>query len=300
MVNLELYKAFYAVAKRGSLTKAAEDLCISQPAVSQAIKQLETQLGGSLFNRTHKGVELSESGGKQIFPIVESALKLLDDAESKFAELKDTATGVIRICASDTVSSHFLIPVIKEYHEKYPEVNIVLMNGTSAETIEALKNKKGDVGFINLPTNDEGVETTNSVMQLHDAFMASDKFSELTEKTVDLKRLQDYPLIMLEASTSTQRAITSFTGSLGIQLHSEIEPASLELMVELAKNGLGIACLPKEFAERELKEGSLKEIKTDPALPARAICLALSKNAAATFAVREFVGLVNNKIFNKE
>ena len=114
MVNLELYKVFYAVAKCGSLTKAAEELYISQPAVSQAIKQLESQLGGALFNRTHRGVELSEAGGKQIFPIVEDALKLLAEAENKYAELKGSAAGVIRICASDTVSSHFLIPIIKE------------------------------------------------------------------------------------------------------------------------------------------------------------------------------------------
>ena len=81
MVNLELYRVFYTVAKCGSLTKAAEELYISQPAVSQAIKQLETQLGGKLFNRTHKGMELSDTGGKQIFSIVEKALKLFDEAE---------------------------------------------------------------------------------------------------------------------------------------------------------------------------------------------------------------------------
>ena len=113
MVNLELYRVFYTVAKCGSLTKAAEELYISQPAVSQAIKQLETQLGGKLFNRTHKGMELSETGGKQIYPIVEQALKLFSSAESKYAEFKDTATGIVRICASDTVSTHFLLPYIK-------------------------------------------------------------------------------------------------------------------------------------------------------------------------------------------
>ena len=136
MVNLELYRVFYTVAKCGSLTKAAEELYISQPAVSQAIKQLETQLGGKLFNRTHKGMELSETGGKQIFSTVEQALKLFDEAESKYAELKDTATGIVRICASDTVATHFLLPYIKEYHAKYPNVNLILQNGTSSETIE--------------------------------------------------------------------------------------------------------------------------------------------------------------------
>ncbi len=296
MVNLELYRVFYTVAKCGSLTKAAEELYISQPAVSQAIKQLETQLGGQLFNRTHKGMELSETGGKQIFATVEKALKLFAEAESKYAELKDTATGVVRICASDTVSTHFLLPYIKEYHEKYPNVNLVLQNCTSSETIELLKNGKGDIGFVNLPIDDSEINLSNTVMRLHDAFVASDKFSELFGQTVDLKRLQDYPLLMLELSTATRQAIVSFAHSQGIHLHPEIELASLELMTSLAKSGIGIACIPREFVQHELtEEKSLVEIKTNPSLPSRAIGLALPKNENLTFAVKEFIKIISDK-----
>ncbi len=294
MVNLELYRVFYVVAKCGSLTKAAEELYISQPAVSQAIKQLETQLGGKLFNRTHKGMELSETGGKQIFATVEKALKLFDDAESKYSELKDSATGVVRICASDTVSTHFLLPYIKEYHEKYPNVNLILQNGTSSETIEMLKNNKGDVGFVNLPIDDTDINLSNTVMQLHDTFVCSEKFKELVGGVVDLKRLQDYPLLMLELSTATRQAIVGFAHSQGIHLHPEIELASLELMTMLAKNGIGIACIPREFVKHELnEEKSLMEIKTNPALPTRAIGLALPKNANLTFAVKEFLKIIS-------
>ncbi len=292
MVNLELYKVFYSVAKCGSLTKAAEELYISQPAVSQAVKQLETQLGGTLFNRTHKGMELSEMGGKQIFPLVEQALKLFEQVEDKYAELKDTATGVVRICASDTVATHFLLPYIKRYHEKYPNVNLVLQNGTSIETIELLKNKKGDIGFVNLPIDDSEINLLSKVMHLHDTFVASESFSELTDGVVPLNRLQDYPLLMLELSTATRQAIVSFAHSQGVHLHPEIELASLELMVELSKTGIGIACIPREFVRHELESGVLKEIKTDPALPARAIGLCLPKNESMTFAVKEFLKLI--------
>ena len=293
MVNLELYRVFYTVAKCGSLTRAAEELYISQPAVSQAIKQLETQLGGQLFNRTHKGMELSETGGKQIFPIVEKALKLFDQAESKYSELKDTATGIVRICASDTVSTHFLLPYIKEYHEKHPNVNLILQNCTSSETIEMLKNGKGDIGFVNLPLDDSEIYLSNIVMHLHDTVVCSDKFRELTEGTIELKRLQDYPLLMLELSTATRQAIVSFAHSQGIHLHPEIELASLELMTSLAKNGIGIACIPREFVKHELEEEkSLLEIKTNPVLPTRAVGLALPKGDDMTFAVKEFIKLI--------
>lgn len=295
MVNLELYRVFYTVAKCGSLTKAAEELYISQPAVSQAIKQLENQLGGQLFVRTHKGMELSENGGKQIFQIVEKALKLFDEAENKYIELKDTATGVVRICASDTVATHFLLPYIKKYHTLYPDVNLILQNGTSSETIELLKTNKGDVGFINLPIDDSEIKLSNNVMLLHDVFVASSEFSELFDKTIDLKRLQDYPLLMLELSTSTRQAIVSFAHAQGVHLHPEIELGSLELMVSLAKSGIGIACIPKEFVKKELEEKSLFEIKTNPSLPTRAIGLAVPKNDNMTFAVKKFVELLSGK-----
>ena len=295
MVNLELYRVFYTVAKCGSLTKAAEELFISQPAVSQAIKQLESQLGGQLFNRTRKGMELSETGGKQIFPLGEQALKLFDEMENKYSELKDTATGVLRVCASDTVSNHFLLPYIKAFHEKYPDVNLMLENCTSSETIERLKNKKGDVGFVNLPLDDSDINLSSAVMQLHDTFVASAKFADLAKDTVDLKRLQDYPLLMLELSTATRQAIVSFAHSQGIHLHPEIELASLELMTELAKAGMGIACIPKEFVKKELADGSLIEIKTNPTLPTRAIGLALPKTDNLTFTVKEFIRMIGEQ-----
>jgi len=294
MVNLELYRVFYTVAKCGSLTKAAEELFISQPAVSQAIKQLEGQLGGSLFNRTHKGMELSESGGKQIFEKVEKALKLLDEAEDRYNELKNTAVGTIKICASDTVFTHILINKIKEYHEKYPAVKLTLNNCTSQETIDNLKNNKGDIGFVNLPVEDKDILLSSTVMEINDTFVANSKFKELFNDTVPLKNLQDYPLLMLELNTSTRQAIISFAHSLGIHLHPEIELASLELMIELAKNGLGIACVPREFVQHEIEdEKSLFEIKTNPLLPVRGIGMVLPKNEQIPFSVKEFINIMN-------
>lgn len=293
MVDLDLYKVFYTVAKCGSLTKAADELYISQPAVSQAIKQLESQLGGPLFNRTHKGMELTETGGKQIFAMVEQALNLFSDAEKKYTEFKDTAKGVIRICASDTVCTHFLMPYIKKYHETYPDVNIIIQNNVSSKTIELLKNKKGDVGFVNLPIDDSEIDLTSNVMRLHDSFVANEEFKELFDQEIDLKKIQDYPLLMLDPTTASRQAISGYAHSQGIHIHPEFELGSIELMMEFAKAGMGIACIPKEFAKREIDAGVLKVIKTNPTLPTRAIAMALPKNDNQTFAVREFIKLIS-------
>ena len=288
-------KVFRAVAERLSFTRAADELFISQPAVSQAIKQLEGQLGTPLFNRTHRGMELSEQGGKQIFGIVEKALAELDLAENKLKEINSTATGTIRISASDTIFSYVLIDKIAEYHEKYPDVKLNLINCITTETIELLKNNKCDIAFVNLPIDDKDFTLTSVVMPLHDTFVANERFKTLAEGVQPLKSMHDYPLLMLDANTVTRKAIIQFSHSIGVHLHPEIECGSLELMIQLAKNGVGIACVPKEYVRRELGEDkTLFEIKTEPQLPARSVGIAFPKGQPVSYACKEFFKMFND------
>ena len=165
MVNLELYRVFYTVAKCGSLTRAAEELYISQPAVSQSIKQLESQLGVPLFDRRHRGMELSAQGGKIIFAEVERALELLCEAENRLAQLQSSAVGTIRIGASDTIFEYFLADKIVEFHERFPSVKIELMADFTPDTIEKLKANRCDVAFVNLPItiDEELMEAANMI-----------------------------------------------------------------------------------------------------------------------------------------
>ena len=292
MVNLELYRVFYIVAKCGSLTKAADELYISQPAVSQAVKQLEGQLGIPLFNRTHRGMELTEHGGKQIFPIVEHALAELDSAEEKLNEINTTATGTIRISASDTIFNYVLIEKIAKYHEMYPDVKLILMNCISTETVDLLKNNKCDIGLLNLPVEEKDFTLSSVVMPLHDTFVANSKFQALSEEVQSLKSMHDYPLLMLGTNTVTRKAIIQFAHSIGVHLHPEIECGSLDIMINLAKSGCGIACVPREYVARELRDGSLCEIRTNPELPVRSIGVAFPKNQPISFAVKEFFRLL--------
>ena len=291
MVNLELYRVFYTVAKLGSSTRAAEELFISQPAVSQAVKQLESQLGTTLFNRTHKGMELSSQGGKLIFGQVEQALKLLDDAESKLLELKTTATGTIRIGATDAIFSYVLADKIVKYNAKYPAVKIELITGTTPETIEQLKDNKCDVGFINLPIEDKDVKFTGTVAHLSDIFVAGEKFAHLKGTKVNLSDLHRFPLLMIESNTVARRALTEYTQTLGIQLHPDIEVENWDLMLKFASCGMGIGCVPREYATGYLESGELFEVDVMPSLPVRGVGIALPKNVPLQFALKEFISM---------
>ena len=293
MVNLELYRVFYTVARCGSLTKAAEELYISQPAVSQAVKQLENQLGTSLFNRMHKGMELSKQGGELIYADVERALQLLSGVEDKLSELKQSATGTLRIGASETIFQYILADKIVAYNKQYPQVKIDLISDVSPKIIELLKTDRCDVGFLNLPIEeDEGIRLSASVALLNDVFVAGEAFSELKGKELTVWDLQKYPLLMLEQNTVSRAAIDHYAESLGVSLRPAVEVGSWDFMKRLVTDGMGIGCLPREYAQRRLRDGELFELNVTPAMPSRSVGLALARNANMPFSLRAFINLV--------
>ncbi|MBD5584670.1 MAG: LysR family transcriptional regulator [Clostridia bacterium] len=293
MVNLELYKVFYTVAKCGSLTKASQELFISQPAVSQAIKQLEGQLGVTLFNRTHKGMELSASGGKLIFAQVEEALLKLEDAESKLSELKTTATGTIRIGATDSIFSHVLAEKIAQYNEKYPAVKLELISSTSPYTLSQLKEGRCDIAFINLPMDDNDVRFYGTVTHLSDVFVAGNKYESLRGQEIHLKKLQEFPLLMIEENTVARHAIDAYAEVAGVRFDPDIEVANWDFMKKLVVKGMGIGCIPREYCLQEFESGELFELTTVPALPVRGIGIAIAKHVSLSFAMKEFLAMFN-------
>ncbi len=290
MVNLELYRVFYTVAKCGSLTKAAAELYISQPAVSQSIKQLEQQLGVRLFNRTHRGMELSAQGGKQIYAEVERALNLLNEAENRILEMNTSATGTLRIGASDTIFEYFLADKIVDFHERFPAVKIDLLAGFTPDTIEKLKANKCDVAFVNLPIEeDPDLQLYGNCMRLNDVFVTSEKYSELTNSVVSLEKLRNYPLIVMDPDTVARRSMDSFLQSVGVELQPSIEIGSWDLMKRLVIRGMGVGVIPRQYVEKDLASGTLYEIKTDPDLPARSIGMLLPKHNSASYALKCFL-----------
>lgn len=296
VVNFELYKIFYAVARCGSLTRAAEELHISQPAVSQAIKQLEMQLGTQLFRRKHKGMELTALGGKQIFDDVESAVRMLGGVEERMAEWTQSATGTVRIGASDTIFQYVLADTIVEYNARYPAVQIELLSDVSPKIIEALKSDRCDIGFLNLPIEpDNGVTITDSIMHLHDIFIAGKRFASVCEKEIPLKELQRYPILLMEEHTAAREAFDAYTQSHGVRLRPAVEVNSWGFMKRLITAGMGIGCIPREYTQRRLHDGSVLELHVTPPAPVRSVGMALPKNRNLSFALQLFIRLLKSK-----
>ncbi len=295
MVNLDLYRVFNSVAKCGSLTKAAKELYISQPAVSLAVKQLENQLGAALFNRTHRGMELTEIG-KLIYEDVNSALNLLEDAECKITERTTTASGTVRIGATDSIFSYILADKIAAFSERYPEVKLELISSTSPETMTQLKEGKCDIAFVNLPISDPEVTLCGTIAHISDIFIAGRKYDGLKNSCVQLKDLQEYPLLMIEENTVARREFSNFCDSVGIRLLPDTEVANWDLMKKLVLLGMGVGCIPREYCLSELADGTVFELKTRPALPVRGVGIAVTEGARLSFAMKQFIGLFGDKI----
>ncbi len=292
MVNLELYKVFYSVAKHGSLTKAAEELYISQPAVSQAIKQLETQLGTPLFHRKHRGMELTAQGGELIFGNVEKALGLLESAENTLTELNESATGTLRIGASETIFQYALSEKIVRFQKLYPRVKIDLISDISPKIIEAIKDDRCDVGFLNLPIPpDDGILLNGSIMYLNDIFIAGQQFSELQGKSLTLSDLKHLPLLLLEERTVAREAFNHYAASHNVTLQPSVEIDSWGFMKRLVAAGMGIGCIPREYTLQELSDGSLFELDLTPSMPVRSVGVAFRKNAKMPYSLRMFMKL---------
>ncbi len=293
MVDLDLYRVFYTVAKCGSLTKAADQLFISQPAVSQAIKQLEIQLGGKLFNRVSRGMELTDPGGKQMFETVSQIIEKLSIAENEFSQISSNASGSIRISASDLFTAYKLMKYITEFHELYPNVSFLFTNSNTRQSIDLIKDNKADIGFVKLPIEDKSVLFTGQIGFLNDVFVVSKKFEDLANKHLKLSDLSNYPLILLDSTTSARQELDRFCNTLSIKLIPEIEVSSVSLMLELTKRGFGIACIPHEYILNELENGELLQLNVAPVLPRFATGVIVNKDKNYSFAVAEFLKLLN-------
>ena len=242
-INYELYKVFYYVATTLSFSEASKQLYISQSAVSQAIKALERRLEQPLFIRSTKRVQLTPEG-EILLRHVEPAMSLIKRGESQLMENASLGSQ-IRIGASDTICRYFLIPYLEKFHNEFPNVHIKVTNQTSPKCIELLENGQVDLILINYPNSHLGKPyTLKKIATFQDKFIANDSFQELKGEKVSFQTLLNYPLLMLEKNSTTSEFLHNLFQQHQLDLIPEIELSSNDLLIDLARIGLGIAFVP--------------------------------------------------------
>jgi len=286
-INLELYKYFCEVAKHGSFTRAADKLYVSQSAVSQAIMQLEERLGCRLFDRNTRGVQLTTEG-EVLYAYADNALSLIKNAQDKIVNMKSLRDGEIKIGASDTVCSLFLLPFLRQFNSMYPEIHISVVNRTSRELVKILRSGSVDIAFVNLPVDDETMLEITPVMQINDCFVAGEKYAYLANSVMRLRDLRGFPILMLEQNSTSRKQMDLFLSGFDIEIKPAIELESLALLAEFAKIGLGIAATIKEDVQGMLDRRELHELRFLETLTKRHIGLVQLKNVSLSFACEAF------------
>lgn len=261
-INLELYKTFYYVAKNKSITRAANELMISQPAISKSIKTLEDQVGYALFIRQREGVQLTEIG-ELIYEKIKNAMELIESAENDLNSVNNLENEYINIAASKTIIQEYLMPYIREFHNMYPNVKIRVFTDKTNVVFPKASLGLIDVVVTNLPAKVPDNFNEVKLTDLHDSFVASEKFSYLKGKKITLDEFKELPLITLTKGTINRTRLDDFCVSNNIQITPEMEFGSNSLIKEFALGGFGIGMLTKEHVKKELENDSLFELDVD-------------------------------------
>lgn len=293
MIKLDLYKIFAKVAESQSFSKAAKELFITQPAVSQAIAQLESELNTLLFRRTSKGVILTNAG-QLLYEYVDSALKLINVGEKKLIESKNLLFGELKIGVGDTISKYFLMKYLERFHIENPNIKLRIINRTTPELCSMLKSGEIDIAVCNLLIEDSSFEI-KECMEIHDIFVCGEKYKSLSESPISLEDLTSYPLILLETKSNSRQYVESYLDLQGIKIIPEIELGSHELLLEFAKINLGIACVIKEFSQEYLDNKIIFEVNTIEQVPARSIGFCFLKSVSLSPPSTRFIQIVEGK-----
>lgn len=293
MIKLEWYRVFYEVAKAGSFSKAAEALYLTQPAVSQAIMQLEEQLEVQLFFRSTRGASLTKEG-EILNEYVTPALQMMKTGERRLAELKDVTFGELTIGVGDSISKYYLLEDLETFHTIYPNIKFTLQNGTTSQLIELVKDDKVDIAICNLPIQEDQLMIIPT-MTVQDTFVYGEKYDRLLSGEVSYEQLVQLPLIMLEKTSNSRQYVESWLLKNGVEPLPEFELGSHDLLIEFAKMNFGIAAVIREFSMRHLQSGVLKEVQFTQPIPAREIGICYKKERALSSAMKRFVQIVTEE-----
>lgn len=278
-INFELYKVFYEVANSGSISKGAENLMISQPAVSQSIQTLENELGGKLFIRTPKGVILTNEG-KELYSFIKEGMTYFINGTNKFMSLKTLESGVLNIGASASISENYLMPYLSLFRNTYPNVKVTIVNDLTDNLIKELRNGNLDIVVASIPNNIKDLKV-EFICDLHDIFVSCKKE---TLNNLDGILLQKRPSV-------TRNNFDKYVNDNNIEFDCKMEIVSHRLLINFVENGFGVGLVTKEFVKEKLNK-TLFEVDTKYVVPSRKLSFAIKNDVYPTFTTRKFIELL--------
>ena len=294
--NFEYYKIFYYVAKYENLTKAATALKTSQPAVTRTIHKLEGELGCRLFTRSKTGMKLTPEG-RTFYGYVAAGCAQFFKGENDLSNLISLENGTIYISATETALHCYLFQAMEEFNSLYPNVRFKILNSSTTESVNAVKEGKVDLAFVSANLQVAKPLRMKILRKYRDILIAGMRFEELKagKEELSLKELVSYPWISLTAETITRRFLNEYFEKNGLTFAPDMELATTDMILPAVRHNLGLGFIPAEFADAELKSGQVFEIKVKEKLPERNIILIYDMEYPQSIAAKEFQKFLKEK-----
>lgn len=294
-ISLSGYQIFNKVAETGNISAAARELFISQPAISKAIRRLEASLQTSLFTRSSRGVTLTESG-RLLYSYTQDAFRALGEGEAAVRQTGRLGIGHIRIGASVTLCKYLLLPRLRDFVALHPHIRFTILCQSTLQTVELLRDKKIDIGLVGRPESLKGL-AFQSVGQVEDVFVATGAYL----KNLGLREgrppegeeiFSAGNLMLLDEKNITRIYINNYFARHQIRIGQVLEVSSMDLLIEFARTGLGIACVIREFIEADLASGQLALLPLSAPVEKREVGFSFLKNHDLPAPVQSFLEFV--------
>lgn len=290
-INYEYYRIFHAVAKHKSFTGAAGALMSSQPNITRTIKNLENELGCTLFVRSRHGVELTPEG-ERLYAHVQVAVEHLETAEEELALEKTLQSGVISIGASEVALHCFLLPVLKEFRTQHPGVRLRIANHNTPQALTALKNGLVDLAVVTSPPEKNAALRIQRVKPIQERAVCSAQYPIRQSNSLSLAELSAYPLIALGPQTMSYDFYADFFASHGLPFAPEIEAATSDQILTMVKSDLGVGFVPTDFIE---DDPDVRVLALREQIPLRYVCLVKQRGRTLSVAAKALERLISEQ-----
>lgn len=287
--DYNLYKIFLYLYEEKSISKTANKLYVSQPAISYSLKELENQLGYTLFYRNSKGIEPTTEA-KELYGYISTAFNILNDAEEHIKNLNDLNIGTIRIGTISHIFVFYLSKYIEEFRKLYPGINFEIVCKSTADMVEMLETRKLDVIVDTLPINNKREVTKITLSKLHNCFA----YDKRVLKDVDIKNVKDlakYPIILPNASASIRLKLDEYMESNNVKLIPVLESWANEIILDMVRRGVGIGYFVQDVIETLPDKDNFEILTFNDDLPPIDICCVYINEFLPT-AARKFVELL--------
>ncbi len=289
--NLNLYYIFYTTALNGNISNAAKKLYISQPAVSKAISKLESNLEVSLFTRSSRGVKLTQEG-EVLFVQLKDAFDSIEKGEEDLKKSLQFGMGQLSIGASTTLCKYVLLPTLPQYILENPYVKLSISCQSTNNTLAALEREELDIGLVGEPEK-SGACRFYPIREIQDIFVTTEQYiNQLSmQNKSQTITLEDVTLLLLDKDNITRRYVEKYLLDYHLTPSSILEVSTMDLLIEFAKAGLGVACVISDFIQKELTDGSLIPFPSNYEIPPRKIGFAVKDRTNPNSIMQKFMQL---------